>query len=416
MSGSGAWWNFSTTSASIWSEGKITFQLGWGGTAGEATTTAIFTQAASSTFVFVTLDETAPSSFTTGAASSTGGTQTENVWNDTNTGLQVAVPVENDSSLAYGAIQLQANIDSGSYENLGSEHAITTGEVDSTVYLSVDDSDVTGITGYAQGSTIGIRAVITDAAGNSTNGSASANALVIDTNAPSAPTANVSSGTHSGGVALTLSSSGSDSIRYTTDGTTPTCSTGTLFSTIVNISQTTTVRAIGCDDEGNASGVSTFEYSISSSSGGGGGGGSNQTATPPTPVTPTTPAPSVPADGQLLTLVNQLKNLISLFESLGGTVTPETKSILDAFPSVSTGSFTRDLQVGSTGDDVKVLQQWLNANGYQVAASGPGSPGNETTYFGVATQAALAKFQAANGITPSAGYLGPKTRAAIQAM
>src|SRR3989344_2807449 len=77
--------------------------------------------------------------------------------------------------------------------------------------------------------------------------------------------------------------------------------------------------------------------------------------------------------------------------------------------------FTRNLEVGGTGDEVLALQQFLNANGFAIAESGVGSPGNETNYFGGLTRAALAKFQAANGITPSVGYLGPKTRAAINA-
>lgn len=76
-------------------------------------------------------------------------------------------------------------------------------------------------------------------------------------------------------------------------------------------------------------------------------------------------------------------------------------------------NFTRNLTIGSVGDDVRALQQWLNANGYTVAASGPGSSGNETRYFGPATRAALAKYQAAVGISPASGYFGPITRARI---
>lgn len=79
-------------------------------------------------------------------------------------------------------------------------------------------------------------------------------------------------------------------------------------------------------------------------------------------------------------------------------------------------TFTSDLTVGSKGADVKVLQQFLNSNGYQVAVSGPGSVGNESTYFGALTKAALAKYQAANSITPSVGYFGPKTRAWISSV
>ncbi|MDB5265693.1 MAG: baaA1 [Parcubacteria group bacterium] len=77
------------------------------------------------------------------------------------------------------------------------------------------------------------------------------------------------------------------------------------------------------------------------------------------------------------------------------------------------GSFTRDLTIASTGADVSALQAFLNANGYAVAQTGPGSSGHETTMFGFATQAALARFQTADGIVPATGYFGAKTRAAI---
>jgi peptidoglycan hydrolase-like protein with peptidoglycan-binding domain len=74
--------------------------------------------------------------------------------------------------------------------------------------------------------------------------------------------------------------------------------------------------------------------------------------------------------------------------------------------------FKRDLELSMTGEDVRALQQYLNAVGYAVAADGPGSAGQETPYFGSATQKALATFQAANGL-PSTGYFGPMTRKLI---
>lgn len=73
--------------------------------------------------------------------------------------------------------------------------------------------------------------------------------------------------------------------------------------------------------------------------------------------------------------------------------------------------FTRNLYIGSRGNDVRVLQQVLNLDSAtQVAVAGAGSPGNETEYFGPATRAAVAKFQAANGISPALGYFYPLTR------
>ena len=91
----------------------------------------------------------------------------------------------------------------------------------------------------------------------------------------------------------------------------------------------------------------------------------------------------------------------------GGTAQSTTAQVATSY------SFARDLHLGMSGADVKQLQQFLNGHGFAVSASGPGSDGNETAYFGQATKNALAKFQAANGITPSAGYFGPMTRAAV---
>src|SRR3989338_2703648 len=79
------------------------------------------------------------------------------------------------------------------------------------------------------------------------------------------------------------------------------------------------------------------------------------------------------------------------------------------------GSFSRDLETGSTGPDVKALQAYLNSHGFPLASSGAGSPGNETERFGGLTRTALAKWQNSVGIVPAAGYFGPKTRGYIAA-
>ena len=71
-------------------------------------------------------------------------------------------------------------------------------------------------------------------------------------------------------------------------------------------------------------------------------------------------------------------------------------------------NYTRNLTVGSRGDDVSALQGVLASKGdLQVSPTG---------YFGPLTKAALAKFQAREGISPAAGYFGPITRAKVKAM
>jgi len=76
----------------------------------------------------------------------------------------------------------------------------------------------------------------------------------------------------------------------------------------------------------------------------------------------------------------------------------------------------RNLTLNVQGQDVLNLQKFLNAQGFTIALSGAGSPGKETTYFGPLTRSALARFQAANGITPAVGYFGSLTRAFIARM
>ncbi len=72
-------------------------------------------------------------------------------------------------------------------------------------------------------------------------------------------------------------------------------------------------------------------------------------------------------------------------------------------------TFSRDLTVGSKGDDVTALQQFLIDGGYLKIAQ-------PTGYFGRLTKAAVAAWQKASGVSPAAGYFGPRSRAAYVAM
>ena len=95
------------------------------------------------------------------------------------------------------------------------------------------------------------------------------------------------------------------------------------------------------------------------------------------------------------------------------------KEILEKKPTII--SFTRDLFLGARGEDVRELQRFLNSQGFILAETGPGSPGNETTYFGPLTHNAVIRFQekyASEILTPlnlikGTGYVGENTRAKI---
>lgn len=99
------------------------------------------------------------------------------------------------------------------------------------------------------------------------------------------------------------------------------------------------------------------------------------------------------------------------------TQTPGATQANTPVPTVlrdSLSSNPRDLEINTEGEDVMLLQKFLNAQGFSVNTPGQvGSAGYETAYFGSLTRQALIKFQQANGINPSAGYFGPITRAFI---
>ncbi len=112
----------------------------------------------------------------------------------------------------------------------------------------------------------------------------------------------------------------------------------------------------------------------------------------------------------LLEQISQLQKKIAEYEGK------------EALPAVK---FERDLTLGSTGADVKALQEFLNRDeATRVAESGPGSPGNETEYFGALTKAAVKKFQelhadeilAPVGLSHGTGYFGPSTRSYINSL
>lgn len=78
---------------------------------------------------------------------------------------------------------------------------------------------------------------------------------------------------------------------------------------------------------------------------------------------------------------------------------------------VITDTFKYDLYKGSKSEDVPKLQKVLNLDGSTVVScSGVGASGNETDYFGPATEAAVIKFQKKYNISPANGYVGIETR------
>jgi hypothetical protein len=185
-------------------------------------------------------------------------------------------------------------------------------------------------------------------------------------------------------------------------------------------------------DSGNCAFTSTqlSDFSVTTgtaSSGGGGGGGtpgSASTATSPATVVVSVPTPTVTTTTTttaaalvatmrqtLNMLIEQLKVLLAQAKALGMSLPAGSESFMG---TAGKYHFTKDLELGSKGEEVRLLQKLLNSQGFTVATSGAGSAGNETTTFGNATKSALSKYQASVGLKPTNGYFGPKTRAYLR--
>lgn len=92
-------------------------------------------------------------------------------------------------------------------------------------------------------------------------------------------------------------------------------------------------------------------------------------------------------------------------------------------PQNPSALLTKDLHLGVNNAEVLVLQQILNRNGFPIADSGPGSPGNETTSYGIRTRNAVRLFQckklnvcSGDESTTGYGFFNQSTRSALLAL
>lgn len=156
----------------------------------------------------------------------------------------------------------------------------------------------------------------------------------------------------------------------------------------------------------------TFKKNTSSGGGGGGGGA-------PKPVVPADcslgfafspstgracPALAKPADCSLG---------FAFSPSTGQSCTGGSAPLQSLFLGNQTSGgapyvYVRTLKFGMIGNDVLLLQKYLNTHGYPVSLSGTGSKGFETNSFGTKTMQAVQLFQRMNGL-PADGVVGPVT-------
>ncbi|OGG54113.1 hypothetical protein A3C20_00715 [Candidatus Kaiserbacteria bacterium RIFCSPHIGHO2_02_FULL_55_25] len=370
-------WVYSTTSASSWTEGNVTFYMAWGGTLGEATST--FSSIASTTLSNVRYDKTVPTLSAVTVVSNNASTTLAKV------GDVITLTATSSEGVSVVTITLGGN--AATFTNVTASttwqgaYTVQSGDTNGAQAISVAFTDYAGNDGVT---------VTTPSSGS-----------VVDTDTVG-PVITVT-GTNPLSVYASNSTTYSDAGATATDVQDVTASVSSSGSVNLLIATSYTISYSSTDTAGNSSSASRVVTVLIPGSGGaaapssGGGGGSYTPISAPT-ITP--PASQQNNSSLIASLQAQLRALLAQIAALSG----------------GSAGFSRDMQVGSTGDDVRLLQVYLNTHGYTVAASGTaGSSGNETTKFGAATRAALIKLQKAAGITPTAGYFGPKTRAYIAA-
>lgn len=133
--------------------------------------------------------------------------------------------------------------------------------------------------------------------------------------------------------------------------------------------------------------------------------GQTAAPTPPSPTPTPIVLPSSPPSAPLPTIAELQAQIKALIEAI---------KLLQAGESgqIPKGILTKGLTIGSKGNEVTVLQNFLRAQGKDIY---PGAL--VTGYFGPATRRAVQRFQIKFGLAKSGdrgyGYVGPKTRAMI---
>ena len=114
----------------------------------------------------------------------------------------------------------------------------------------------------------------------------------------------------------------------------------------------------------------------------------------------------------VLELFARIRSYLKDLQAQGLPLPSWASAFLASIPVNTAGLPQTDLTVGSIGNGVTWLQNFLVTKNLGTAATALSNVGS-TGYFGPLTQAALAEYQASVGIRPAVGYYGPITRSYI---
>ncbi|MDO8469617.1 MAG: chitobiase/beta-hexosaminidase C-terminal domain-containing protein [bacterium] len=352
----------------------------------------------------------------------------------TPTGLAASVVNQHQINLSWTAVSgatsydiYRATSSTGLFPRIGDEPTVSSGAT--TTYANTGLTantayyyKITALNASGESSSSAAIYATTTAASETTGSLCTGVNCPVEGTVVVAPTASPAAGSYTSAQSVTLAAIGSQSVRYTNDGTTPTCS-NTTYSSAISVGSSATIKAIACYANSVSSTVASFAYTITVSSaatvsvsGGGGGGG--------TYVTPTTvaavPVPTTIQPVPYLfpkTIAEMQANLTVLLQNLtilrvqlkAMSVVPTAPTAVPRAAIPSAGKFTMGLAIGTRSDDVRALQEFLKAQGPDVYPEGL-----VTGNFGSLTKRAVERFQEKYGIAQPGdvgyGYVGPKTR------
>lgn len=148
-----------------------------------------------------------------------------------------------------------------------SEITISCETAGATIYYTTDGSTPTSSsTEYDPDdkpvviSSVTINAIAIDGSGDLTDSEVGTAAYSVKN--PDAPTFSLDGGLVLKGTTLELTSAAGTSIRYTTDGTTPTASVGTVYSSPITINDPQTIKAVAYDGGNNTSTTASKDYTV----------------------------------------------------------------------------------------------------------------------------------------------------------
>ena len=161
-------------------EGIVSYEVVFSDSAGNQGDTVV----TSTDNSYIIFDMTTPAGFTVGNMTATGGNVSDGIWNSTNTGVDILVPIDSDSTLDSGRVQMWGKVGNNPFESIGEYVFIESEEVGNIKTMSLIEDSVEALTGFAEDDTLFFKAVIYDIPGNETEGNVSESYLVIDGTPP----------------------------------------------------------------------------------------------------------------------------------------------------------------------------------------------------------------------------------------